>query len=88
MHKNKVTVTGSWSNLLTAIDSYDTSKDYNIQVLGTGNVMFCVSSTKPTTQSYTIAKQFDIVVIASGIVGCWVKSGDSNNSTLSVEEVA
>lgn len=86
-HKPKITIDQTWQELTGLIDSYSALKDYNVQLLSQGKAMFCVSVSEPTTQSYTIANQYDIVVLAKGIIGCWVKMSDTYSGTLSIEEV-
>jgi len=86
-HKPLVTINQTWQELTTLIDSYSALSEYNVQLLSQGKAMFCVSASEPTTQSYTIANQYDIVVLAKSVVGCWVKMSDSYTGKLSIEEV-
>ena len=86
-HKPTVSINQDWQDLTALIDGYSSLNEYNIQVLSQGKVMFCISATEPTTQSYTICSQYDIVSLAKGIVGCWVQANDALTGKLSIEEV-
>lgn len=86
-HKAKVTITSDWSDLTNAIEDYSSASEYNIQVMTTGKVAFCMSPIEPTTQSWTIVSQFEIVVLSTLPVGCWVRSLDDVYGALSVEEI-
>jgi hypothetical protein len=86
-HKNKVVVTNEWSDLLASIQDYSSSSEYNIQVLSQGKVCFCLSTIEPTTQSYTVVDQYQIVSLTALCIGCWVKTADSASISLSIEEI-
>lgn len=86
-HKPIVAINQTWQELTTLIDSYSATKEYNVQLLSQGKALFCISVNAPTTQSYTVANQYDIVVLAKSIVGCWVKMNDALTGNLSIEEV-
>jgi hypothetical protein len=86
-HKPTISINQTWQSITALIDGYSSAKEYNVQVLSQGKVMFCISATEPTTQSYTIVSQYDIVNLATGVVGCWAKTSDSYTGKLSIEEV-
>ncbi len=86
-HKPKVTITEDWSDLTSAIEDYSSASEYNIQVLTTGKVAFCMSPIEPTTQSWTVVSQYEIVVLSTLPVGCWVRSLDATTGSLSIEEI-
>ena len=86
-HKPKVTITEDWSDLTAAIQDYSSSSEYNVQVLTTGKIGFCLSPIAPTTQSWTVVQQYEIVVLSALPVGCWVRSLDATTGALSIEEI-
>jgi hypothetical protein len=86
-HKPTVSINQTWQNLTSLIAGYSATNEYNIQLLSQGKAMFCISASEPTTQSYTITSQYDIVNLAKGVVGCWVKMNDALTGKLSIEEV-
>lgn len=86
-HLALVEIDQTWQELTSLIVGYSASSEYNIQLLSQGKAQFCISASEPTTQSYTIVSQYDIVILAKSIVGCWVKMNDTYTGKLSVEEV-
>jgi len=86
-HKAIVELNQTWQDLTSLISGYSSSSAYNIQLLSQGKAQFCISATEPTTQSYTISSQYQLIVLGSGVVGCWAKMNDSLTGKLSIEEV-
>ena len=85
-YTDAVEITSSWSDLEAELDALMASQ-LNIQNQSGGRVAFCVSTTEPTTNSYTIAEHLDVVVKPAAIANLWVKCLDRLNGKLSIEVV-
>jgi len=76
-------ITSTWQNLAALCT--EMASELNIQNQSGGKVAFCVSTLIPTTNSYTIAEDMDVVVKAAAVANLWVKSLERLSGKLSIE---